>query len=178
MNDSRLWGLLAEFPDHESRRLAAHRVRAAGVSRLDAYSPFPLDAVADAIGVRRTRLGWAVLAAGITGAGTGYLLQWWTSAIAYPLNVGGRPLNSWPVFVPVMFELTVLFAALTAIIGTIVRSGLPRLHHPLFAVPAFERATTDGFFLSVEADDPQFDADRTRALLVETGASRVFDVPA
>lgn len=172
------WGLLAEFPDAGALTRAARAARAAGYTRLDAYSPFPHEGLAEAVGFHRTRLGWAVLGAALTGALVGYLIQWWTMAVDYPVNVGGRPLNSWPAFVPITFELMVLFAALTAVVGAIVGSGLPRPHHPVFAVPAFERATTDGFFLSIEASDERFDPERTRAFLVRLGAMEVSDVPA
>jgi hypothetical protein len=171
------FGLLAEFGTPEALVAAAERIREAGYREVDAFSPYPIEGLADALAFRHTRVPLIVLAGGIVGALTGYLLQYWVSAIAYPLNVGGRPLNSVPAFVPVTFELTVLFAALAGFIGMLALDGLPRPYHPLFGVPRFDRATRDGFFLLIEASDPRFHVEDTRRLLLRLGAREVFDVP-
>jgi hypothetical protein len=161
----RTYGLMAEFDGPEDLLEAARRTYAEGYRRLDAYSPFPVHGLAEAIGFQRTRLPLIVLCGGIAGGIGGYLLQYWISAIDYPLNIGGRPLHSWPAFVPVAFELTVLVAALTAVLGMLGLNGLPMPHHPVFNVPAFELATRNRFFLCIEATDPKFDGVGTRRFL-------------
>jgi hypothetical protein len=177
MHDPELYGLLAEYDDPETLVHAAQRARQAGFRRFDAFSPMPVEGLAEAIGFTRTRMPLVVLMGGVIGAVTGYLLQYWVAAIAYPLNVGGRPLNSWPAFIPVTFETTVLVASLFGVLGMLALNGLPRPHHPLFAVGEFARATRDRFFLCIEAADRQFDPEATRGFLIETGAVGVFDVP-
>jgi hypothetical protein len=171
------YGLLAEFGTPEALVAAAAQVREAGYRDVDAFSPYPIEGLADALDFRHTRVPPIVLVGGIIGALTGYLLQFWVSAIAYPLNVGGRPLNSVPAFVPVTFELTVLFAALAGFVGMLALDGLPRPYHPLFGVPRFDRATRDGFFLLIETRDPHFQGEETRRFLLRLGARQVFDVP-
>lgn len=173
----RLYGLMAEFDSPTDLLDAARRAYEHGYRRLDAYSPFPVHGVAEAIGFRRTRLPLLVLLGGIIGGVGGYALQYWISAIDYPLNVGGRPFHSWPSFVPVTFELTVLVAALAAVLGMLALNGLPMPHHPVFNVPAFELATRNLFFLCIEATDPQFDAVRTRQFLESLKARDIFEVP-
>jgi type IV secretory pathway TrbD component len=173
-----LYGLVAEFGAPEDLVRAAANARQAGYRKLDAFSPFPLEELPQALGLRPTRLPALVLAGGLAGAVLGYGFQYWASAIAYPLNVGGRPLHSWPAFIPATFELAILGAALAAVLGMLLRSGLPRPHHPLFGVPAFARATQDRFFLCIEAADPQFDAARMRQFLQAQGAASVEEVPA
>jgi hypothetical protein len=177
MADTRLYGLLAEFPNPDELVRAARQTREAGYRRFDAYSPMPIEGLAEAIGFTRTRMPLVVLIGGILGGAAGYLLQYWVSTTAYPLNVGGRPMNSWPAFIPVTFETTVLVASLFGVLGMLALNGLPRPHHPLFAVPRFARATRDGFFLSIEAEDATFDVDASRRFLHEIGANEVFDVP-
>jgi hypothetical protein len=172
-----MWGLLAEFGGHTALETAARAARRDGYVRLEAYSPYPLESVADAVGHRRTRIGWAVLAGGLLGAASGYVLQYYLMAVDYPINVGGRPLHSWPAFIPVTFELMVLFAAVGGVVALFLRLGLPRPHHPVFGVPPFERATQDAFFLGIEAADPRFSPDRTAALLHRLGARAVHEVP-
>lgn len=159
------YGLLAEFADVDALLRAAESARAAGYRRLDAYTPFPVEGLSEALGMRHTRLPWIVLGGGVVGALAGYGLQYWVSAIEYPLNVGGRPLHSWPAFIPVTFELTILVAALAAVLGMLALNGLPMPHHPLFGVEAFSLASRDRFFLCIEARDPRFDAERTRSFL-------------
>jgi len=171
------WGLVAEFDDRHILREAAASARRAGYRRLDAYSPMPLPDVAEALAIPPARsLALITLIAGLGGAAGGYLMQDWLMAVDYPLNVGGRGLHSWPAFVPITFEVMVLCAAITATAALLFMNGLPRPHHPLFGVPAFARVTQDGYFLSVEAADPKFDARATRGLLLALGARAVFDV--
>jgi hypothetical protein len=169
--------LMAELPDEERLLDAVKRMRAAGYERMDAYSPFPVEGVAEALGSRRTWVPVITLIGGILGLLTGYLLQYWVAAVAYPINVGGRPLNSWPMFIPITYEVTILFAAWIALLGMLVMNGLPRPYHPTFNVPQFARATQDRFFVVVEADDPHFDYAGTRAFLDGLAPGRVYDVP-
>jgi hypothetical protein len=143
---------------------------------MDAYSPYPIEELHHALGVHGNRLPLVVLMGGIIGGLGGYLLEYWSATIAYPLNVGGRPLHSWPAFIPVAFETTVLFAALSAVVGMIVANGLPMPYHPVFNVPEFQRASRDGFFLCIEATDPKFDVDATRRFLQSLGARGVSEV--
>jgi hypothetical protein len=171
------FGLLAEFADAEALVAAAARVHQAGYRRIEAYSPMPVEGLAEAIGFRRTRMPLVVLIGGIVGMLSGYGLQYYCAVIAYPINVGGRPLNSWPSFIPVTFEMTVLGAALFAVLGMLAMNGLPRPHHPLFAVPQFDRASRDRFFLCVLRTDPLYHEGTTRKLLEQLDAREVIDVP-
>ncbi|MBI2897021.1 MAG: DUF3341 domain-containing protein [Deltaproteobacteria bacterium] len=172
----RPWGLLARFDRPAELVGAAERAREAGYRRLDAYSPFPIEGLSDALGLRPTRLPLLVFAGGAVGGLAGFGLQVWAMAVDYPLVVDGKPFVSWPSFVPVTFELTVLCAALTTVLGLFALSGLPRPHHPVFGADGFERASRDGFFLAIEAADPLFDANETRDLLTTLGAREVADV--
>ena len=160
-----LHGLMAEFETPAALVAAAERARLEGYRRLDAYSPIPIEELNEALGLRRTRLPRIVLAGGILGGLAGYGLQYWSQVIAYPLEVGGRPLHSWPHFIPVTFETTVLGAALSAFIGMWALNGLPQPYHPVFNVPAFARASVDRFFLCIEATDPKFDRHATWTFL-------------
>jgi hypothetical protein len=171
-----LYGLMAEFDTPEELLAAARRARDAGYRQMAAYTPFPVEGLAEAIGFRRTWLPLIVLIGGIIGCLSGYLLQYWTSVIDYPLNIGGRPLHSWPAFVVVTFELTVLFAALSAVLGMLALNGLPMPYHPVFNVPRFAFATRDRFFLCLEATDPQFDREETRRFLERSQPRQVSEV--
>jgi hypothetical protein len=171
-----LYGLMAEFDDPHQLVVAATRARERGYRRLDAYSPFPVHGLAEALGQDHTRLPLLVLLGGLAGACAGYGLAYFVSVIDYPLNVGGRPFHSWPSFIPVTFETTVLFAALSAVLGMIALNGLPRPHHPVFNVDRFALASRNRFFLVVEADDPRFDRAQTRAFLAGLEPSGVFEV--
>jgi hypothetical protein len=175
-DEPNLWGLLAEFASPEDLVRAASRVRDAGYTKWDAHTPFPVHGLDDAMGLRPTRLPYLVLAAGIVGATAGLLMQWWMNAVDYPLIISGKPFNSIPADIPVTFELTVLLASLTAFIGMLAANALPRFHHPLFANAAFRRATTDRFFLAIEAKDPRFDRVTTEKLLMGEHAMRVLPV--
>jgi hypothetical protein len=159
--------VLAEFHEPEALMAAAKRARAAGYTLIDAYSPFPIEGMSDAVGFRRTRLPLLVLIGGLVGCIGGYLMQYWTSAVDYPINVGGRPYNSIPYFIPVTFEMTILGAALTAVFGMLALNGLPMPYHPLFNVERFQLASRSAFFLCIEARDPLFDREKTMAFVRE-----------
>ena len=170
------YGLLAEFADEERLKEAAARVRDEGFRRWDCFTPYPVHGLDRAMGLRDTRLPWVVLVGGILGAGTAILMQWWMNAIDYPLIISGKPFNSLPADIPVTFELTVLLASLTAFIGMLIANALPRFHHPLFGSERFRRATTDRFFLAVEAADPRFDLVKTEQLLLAERATHVSPI--
>jgi hypothetical protein len=169
-------GLLAEFDDPTSLVAATSSARAAGYRRMDAYSPFPIEELHEALGGGHTRLPLIVLIGGLVGCISGYGLQYWASAIAYPLNVAGKPLNSWPAFIPVTFECTVLVAAACAVLGMLALNGLPMPYHPVFNVPRFALASRDRFFLCIEATDPKFDADETWGFLSRQQPRQVSQV--
>jgi hypothetical protein len=169
-------GLLAEFTEPEALMAAAEAVRRAGYSDIDAFSPFPIPGLARIIGVVRDPLPVFVFVLGAAGALIGFGMQYLSAVAYYPINVGGRPYNSWPAFVPVTFEMAVLFAALTAVIGMLALNGLPRLRHPVFTAPAFLRASQDRYFLWIAASDPLFDATRTRDFLVAQQPETVIEV--
>jgi hypothetical protein len=172
-----LYGLLAEFPTPTSLVLAARRTHEDGYRRFDAFSPYPMHELFEVMDIHDKKLQLCVLGAGILGAFAGFGLCYWTQAIAYPLNIGGRPFNSWPSFIPVTFEVTILFAAFTAVIAMIVMNGLPMPYHPVFNVKRFrDHASQDGMFLAIESEDPRFDRERTRAFLLDLGATEVNDV--
>jgi len=176
-NDERkLWGLLAEFASPQDLVRAAARIRDAGYTKWDAHTPFPVHGLDGAMGIKTTRLAFLVLAAGIVGAASGWLLQWWTNAIDYPIIISGKPFNSLPADIPVTFELTVLLASLTSFIGMLIANELPRFHHPLFKNGRFRRVTTDAFFLAIEAADPRFDRAKTEELLVSERATHVSPI--
>jgi hypothetical protein len=176
MMETQIYGLMAEFANPEALLAATRRARAEGYRRIDAYSPFPIEGLAEAIGFHKTRLPLIVLIGGIIGCIGGFYLQYWVSVIDYPINVGGRPLNSWPSFIPVTFELTVLAAALSAVLGLLALNGLPMLYHPVFNVERFELASRNRFFLCIEATDPKFDPEATRRFLEGMSPQGVYDV--
>ena len=166
-----LHGLMAEFSNERDLVLAARGAYEAGYRRMDAYSPLPIEGLAQELGFRHTRVPLIVLAGGLIGGFSGFFLQYWISAIDYPINVGGRPYNSWPSFIPVTFELTILAAAFAALLGMLALNHLPMPYHPVFNVPRFALASRDRFFLCIEATDPKFDrADTTRFLESLPGA--------
>jgi len=172
----RCFGVLAEFSSGEALLEAIERSKADGFTKMEAYTPLPMHEVSHALG-HKNDLPKYVLAGGILGAVVGFGLQYYASVIHYPINVGGRPLNSWPSFIPVTFELTILFAALTTVLGMLALNGLPRPHHPVFSVPGFELASRNRFFLLVLHYDPRFDADRALATLEGTSPLSVHEVP-
>lgn len=172
-----IYGVMAEFADPTSLVEAARRARAEGYRKVDAYSPFPIHELFEALDLNDRRLPFLVLMGGIAGCLAGFGLCYWVSVVAYPLNVGGRPFNSWPSFIPVTFEVTILLASLTTVLSLLVLNGLPMPYHPVFNVQRFrERASQDGLFLAIEADDPKFDRDGTRAFLQGLGATEVNEI--
>ncbi len=166
-------GILAQFATPADLFHAAETVRDSGLSRWDTFSPFPVHDMESAMGFSRTKLPLLVAVGGFSGVGLGYLMQWWMSAVDYQLVTQGKPFGAWEQFVPITFELGILLSAFTAIIGMLALNGLPRWHHPLLKKDSFLRASQDAFFICVEASDPNFDPDRTRALLESAGATRI-----
>jgi hypothetical protein len=172
-----IYGVVGEFDNPAALVAAARRTRDAGYRRFEAYAPFPIEELVETVGHSHTRLPLAVFLGGLIGGLSGYLLQYFTAVVTYPLNIGGRPLHSWPAFIPVTFECTILGAALTAVFGMLVGNGLPMPYHPLFHVPRFARASRDLFFLSIQARDPMFDAAAVAQFLDSLGATHVQEVP-
>ncbi len=167
------YGVVAEYDSPELLLEAAAQVRAAGYKRLEAYTPFPIHGLVDTVGFKDEKVPWIVFLGGITGASLGYALQYYTSVIDYPLNVGGKPLNSLPMFFPVMYECTILFASFGAFLGMLGLNKLPQPYHGVFNTPNFERASQDKFFLAIEADDAQFDEVETKKFMETTNANSV-----
>ena len=169
-------GVMAQFDNPNDLLAAARNAFAAGYRKMDAYSPLPVHGLADALGYKRTRLPWLVFVMGIIGGVAGYALCYWTSVIDYPLNVGGRPFHSGPAFIPITFELTILFAALTSAFGMLIANGLPQPYHPVFNVSNFSRASSDMFFLCIESTDEKFDLDSTTQFLQSQNPEEVTSV--
>jgi hypothetical protein len=167
---------MAEFDTPTAIVEAARRAYAEGYRRMDTYTPFPVEGLAEELHFHRTRVPLIVLLGGLAGCLGGYFLQYWIMAVYWPVNVGGRPLNSWPMFIPVTFELTVLVAALSAVLGMLALNGLPHPYHPVFNVPRFALASQDRFFLCIEAGDPRFDRAGTRNFLESLAPQEVSDV--
>ncbi len=176
MKEEGIYGLAAEFETHEQLLHAAEKAYSEGFREMDGYAPFPVDGLAQALG-KKNRMPQLVLAGGVTGGIIAYAMQWYANVISYPINIGGRPLHSWPAFVPITFELTVLGASLTAFLFSLGLSGLPKPYHPMFNLPQFERASQDRFFLCIEARDPRFDTAATRGFLENLRPIGVLEVP-
>ena len=176
MNGKHLHGLIAEFETHEGLLTAAAAARDKGFKRMDGYSPFPVEGLPEALGRKKTLVPLVVLLGGICGGLGGYFMEWYANVVSYPINIGGRPLNSWPSFIPITFELTVLGAALSAFFGSMAMNKLPQPYHPVFHAPHFERASIDRFFLCIEASDPLFDPAGTRNFLDDLKPVSVSEV--
>ena len=170
------YGLMAEFDNPSDAVAAAHRVHEEGYTKIDAFSPYPVEELSEAIGAHKTYMPHVVLAGGLLGGALGYLMQYYLLVVSYPINVGGKPLHSWPAFVPITFECTVLGAALFAVFGMLALNGLPEPYHPVFNAPNFALASRDRFFVLVESADPKFDRERTAELLRSLGPREVTDV--
>ncbi len=176
MSETKSWGLLAQYENPHAIYKAAEKVRDAGYQQWDACTPFPVHGLDKAMGAPPSKLPWIVLACGLSGSALMLLFETWAMGEAYPMIVGGKPLFSLPAFVPVWYEFTVLASCVAAFLGNWILNGLPRPHHPAFASKAFERVTDDKFFILIEAADPQFDLEKTKALLNESGATLVEEL--
>ena len=172
-----VYGLLAEFETSDALLEAAHKAHASGYKRLDAFTPFPVEGLADALGFHSTRVPMIVFFGGLIGCLGGFFLQYYPNVIGYPLNIGGKPYFSWPSFIPITFELTILCAALATVFGMLALNGLPTPYHPVFNVPRFALASKDRFFLIVFASDPKYDAAVTRQFLEGFHPRSLSEVP-
>jgi hypothetical protein len=161
----RLYGLMAEFADPEALTRACRAAYTAGYRRLDAYTPYPIEEVSEALGHRHSRLPLIVLGGGLAGCAGGFGLAWWSSVIAYPMNIGGKPFNSWPAFIVPTFEMTILVAGIAAVLGMLALNGLPQPYHPVFNVERFAHASRDAYFLCITARDAKFEPRATREFL-------------
>lgn len=170
------YGLMAEFDNPSDAVAAARRVHDEGYTKIDAFSPYPVEELSEAIGVHSTKMPLVVLVGGVLGGLTGYLLQFYVHTIYYPINVGGKPFHSWPAFIPITFEMTVLGAGLFAVFGMLAMNGLPEPYHPVFNAPNFALASRDRFFVLIESADPKFDRERTAEFLRTLNAREVTDV--
>jgi len=173
---SQIFGVMGEFSTPEDLLAATKKTREAGYKHVEAYTPFPVEGLAEAVGFRWTAVPLLTLMGGVGGGLTGFGLQYWVAAITYPMNIGGRPLNSWPAFIPVTFELTVLGASIFAVVGMLALNKLPQPYHPVFNVERFAQASTDKFFLCIEARDPKFDLAETSKFLQSLKAEHVNEV--
>ena len=172
-----LYGVLAEFNDPQTLLDAANAVRENGYTSVDAFSPFPIHGLAEAVGFHKSHLSTIVLATGILGGIGGFFMCWYANVISYPLNIGGKPYNSWPAWIPITFECTILLAAFGAVLGMLALNGLPMPYHPVFNVRRFDNASRDKFFLVIQARDPRFKLEEARQLLQTLGPREVTDVP-
>ncbi|MBC7528268.1 MAG: DUF3341 domain-containing protein [Chthonomonadaceae bacterium] len=173
VQEPKLYGLVAEFSDPDVLLTAAKQTHNAGYRKLDAFSPFPVHGLSDAIAFEDYKVPWTVFFMGLLGVTCGFAMQIYVSYIDYPLNVGGRPMLSWPQFIPVAFECTILFAAYSAVFGMLAYNGFPRPYQSIFNTPRFDLASQDRFFLAVESEDPKFDIEHTEAFLRSVGANTV-----
>ena len=177
MKDPRIYGLMAEFENVNDAITAARATYAAGYRKIDAYAPFPVEELSEAIGFHKNGVALICLVGGLLGATGAFTLQWWINTISYPINIGGRPLNSWPSFIIVTFEMTILFSGLSAVFGMLALNGLPMPYHPVFNVPRFDAASRDRFFLIIFASDTNYRAEQTRQFLEGLNPVSVMEVP-
>ncbi|HXZ32682.1 MAG TPA: DUF3341 domain-containing protein [Terriglobales bacterium] len=177
MKRTPIYGLMAEFDNPTDLVVAARKTHEAGYKRIDAYSPFPIEELSEAIGFHRNNVPLVVLIGGIVGCLSGFALQWWIATVSYPVNVGGRPYLSTPAFIVVTFEMTILFAVLSAVLGMLALNGLPMPYHPVFNVPRFAFATKDRFFLIVFSSDPKYSSSGTRSFLEGLNPRSISEVP-
>jgi hypothetical protein len=177
MKDPRIYGLMAEFDTVNDAIEAAHKVYGAGYRKIDAYAPFPVEELSEAIGFHHNGVALICLIGGLLGGTAAYVLQWWINTVGYPVNIGGRPLHSWPAFIIVTFEMTILFSGLSAVFGMLALNGLPQPYHPVFNVPQFDAATKDKFFIAIFASDKKYDPEETRQFLESLGPTSVAEVP-
>jgi hypothetical protein len=171
-----LYGLLAEFETPEALLAAAHKTNAAGYKRVDAFTPLPVEGLAEAVGFHHSSLPLVVLLGGVLGGLTGFFMQYYANVFSYPLNIAGKPYNSWPAFIPITFELTVLGAAVFCVFGMLAMNGLPAPYHPVFNVERFALATRDRFFLLIKARDKKFDLAKTKVFMQELQAKEVSEI--
>jgi len=176
MKTTRIYGIMAEFDSASDLVAAARRTHQSGYQKIDAYSPFPVEELAEAIGFHTNRVALVTLIGGITGGLTGYLMQYWMNAVNYPVIIGGKPPHSWPAFIPITFEMTILFGGISAVLGMLALNGLPMPYHPVFNVPRFAMATKDRFFLIVFSTDPQYRPTTTRQFLESLGPRSISEV--
>ncbi|MBX6311343.1 MAG: DUF3341 domain-containing protein [Isosphaeraceae bacterium] len=167
---------MAEFVTPDAVLEAAQQAYERGYRKMEAYSPLPIEGLAEALGFEKNRMAAIVFIGAITGAITGFFMQWYSAVIDYPIDVGGRPFNSWPSFIPITFEMTILFGAFAAVLGMLGLNGLPRPHHPVFNVPNFDLASRNHFFLCIQANDPLFDPEQTRRFLEELNPKEISEV--
>jgi len=177
MKRTPIYGMMAEFDSATHLVDAAHRTYEAGYLKIDAYSPFPVEGLAEAMGFHKNNVPLVVLIGGLIGGLSGYLMQYWISAVSYPVNVGGKPYHSWPAFIVVTFEMTILFAGISCVFGMLALNGLPMPYHPVFNVPRFAFATKDRFFLIVFSSDPKYSPSETRRFLESLGPRSISEVP-
>jgi hypothetical protein len=177
MKTTPIYGIMAEFDSATDLVAAARKTHEAGYRKIDAYSPFPVEELAEAIGFHKNRVPLVTLIGAIIGGLSGYLMQYWIAAVDYPVNVGGRPFHSWPSFIVVTFEMTILFGGIFAVLGMLALNGLPMPYHPVFNVPRFAMATKDRFFLIVFSTDPKYSPTGTRQFLEGLGPRSISEVP-
>ena len=177
MKTTPIYGMMAEFDSAQDLVAAARKTHEAGYRKIDAYSPFPVEELAEAIGFHKNGVPLVTLIGALIGGISGYLMQYWMAAISYPINVGGRPFHSWPAFIVVTFEMTILFGGIAAVFGMLALNGLPMPYHPVFNVPRFAMATKDRFFLIVFSSDPKYNLTDTRRFLEGLKPRSISEVP-